>query len=260
MKFIFKVLASIYLVIIFTIISLFTLIFFRDSRERLDRISKNTALFSPILLWIMGIRIKIKDHDRGRFLSNKTLIVANHISYVDVFILAAVRPMLFISSVELSRKIFIGHVSKLGGTLFVERRKNTNLRQEIEKIASVLSYGFVVALFPEARTSDGKGVLPFKGALFEAAIKSRTDVTPVCIRYPSIDGQPFSINNKDLVIYHGGVKFFPHIISLFKYHNIEAEVEFFPRISTAGKRRKDVVAQSYGLIEKSYLDNLKWLK
>ncbi|RQD66511.1 MAG: 1-acyl-sn-glycerol-3-phosphate acyltransferase [Desulfonatronovibrio sp. MSAO_Bac4] len=253
MRFIFKVLASIYLIIIFTIISLFTLIFFRDPRSRLDRISKNTAMFSPILLWIMGICIKIKDHEQDRFLGNKTLIVANHISYVDVFILAAIRPMLFISSVELSRKIFVGHVSKLGGTLFVERRKNTNLRQEIERITSVLRDGYVVTLFPEARTSDGKGVLPFKGALFEAAIKSETDVTPVCISYPSIDGQNLSLENKDVVVFHGGVKFFPHIINLFKYHNIEAEVEFFPRISTKGKRRKDVVVQSYELIEKSYM-------
>lgn len=253
MRFIFKILASIYLVLIFTIISLFTLIFFRDSRSRLERISKNTAMFSPILLWIMGIRINIKDHDRGRFLGDKTLIVANHISYVDVFILSAVRPMLFISSVELSKQIFIGHVSRLGGTLFVERRKNTTLRQEIEKISSVLSDGFVVSLFPEARTSDGKGVLPFKSALFEAAVKSKTDVTPVCIKYPYIDGQPFSMNNKDLIVYHGGVKFFPHIINLFRYHDIQAEVEIFPRISTKGKTRKEIVSKSYKLIEHSYL-------
>ncbi|MCA1742587.1 MAG: hypothetical protein LC631_01345, partial [Desulfovibrionales bacterium] len=78
MRFIFKILASIYLIIIFTIISLFTLVFFRDTRARLERISKNTAMFSPILLWIMGIRINIKDHDQGRFLGDKTLIVANH--------------------------------------------------------------------------------------------------------------------------------------------------------------------------------------
>lgn len=252
MRLAFKLFSSIYLVIIFTIVSLITLVFYRDPKQRLDRISRNTAMFSPILLWIMDIRFKVKDHTHGRALNSGALVVANHVSYVDVFIMAALRPMLFISSVELSRKPFVGHVSRLGGTVFVERRKYTNLRKEIDNVTSVLKHDFVVTLFPEARTSEGVSVLPFKGALFEAAVKSGADVVPVCFRYLSVGGKPVTTENKDIVFYHSGHKFVPHIIKLFMYNDIEVEIELFPRISTQGKTRKQIVQQSYGLISRSY--------
>jgi lyso-ornithine lipid O-acyltransferase len=248
MRFLFKFFASIYLVIIFAVISFFTIIFFRDKKNRLERISRNTALFSPILLKIMGIQFTLRDHTRGKGLEGKSMVVGNHVSYVDVFILAAMKPMLFISSVELSKTLFVGHVSKLGGTVFVERRKYRNLRNEISNIASVLDHGFRVVLFPEAGTSDGTALLPFRPSLFEAAIKSDADIVPVCIRYLKINGQDVSRKNKDYIVFHGGVKFIPHIIQLFRHHDIEVEVNILGRISTRGKSRKELVNQVYQLI------------
>lgn len=251
-RFLVKLFASIYLVIIFTVISIFTLIFFREKKERLERISRNTALFSPILLKIMGIKFSVKDYTRGKAFTGKSLVVANHVSYVDVFVLAAIRPMVFISSVELSGKLFVGHISKLGGTVFVERRKYRNLRQEIESIASVLNHDFTVVLFPEAQTSDGTALLPFRPSLFESAIRSEADIVPVCIRYIKIDGRPLSMKNKDHIVFHGGVKFIPHIIQLFRHHDIEMEISIFDRISTRDRSRKQLVRQTRGLIEKCY--------
>ncbi|WP_157493278.1 1-acyl-sn-glycerol-3-phosphate acyltransferase [Desulfonatronovibrio magnus] len=251
MKQILKIISSIYLVIIFTIISVLTLIFYRDPKKRLDRISRNTAMFSPILLWIMGVQVRIKDHSNGRAFQGKTMVVANHLSYLDVFILAALRPTLFISSVELSRTFFMGHISKLGGTVFVERRKYTQLRQEIDKIAAVLDHGFFMGLFPEARTSDGTSVLPFKGALFEAAIRSDADVVPACFKYRRLEGKPLTAENKSIVVYHN-IKFAPHIINLFKYNKIEVDLELFDRVPTVGKTRKKLVSQTYSTVLECY--------
>jgi len=252
MRFLFKLCASIYLVIVFTVISLFTLIFFRDNKKRLERISRNTALFSPILLKIMDVKFKVIDHTRGKALADRSLMVANHVSYVDVFILAAIRPMLFISSVELAGKPFVGHISKLGGTVFVERRKYKNLRQEIGSIATVLDQGFTMVLFPEAGTSDGKALLPFRPSLFEAAVQSGVDVVPVCVKYLKIDGQPLSMQNKDYVVFHGGIRFIPHILRLFTHHGIEAEVNIFSRIPSTGKKRKELVRLTYRQIEECH--------
>lgn len=252
LRFLFKLLASIYLVIIFAVISLLTMIFYRNKRDRLERTSRNTALFSPILLRIMGVKFRVIDRTSGKGLAGKSMVVANHVSYVDVFILAAIRPMLFISSVELSNTLFVGHVSKLGGTVFVERRKHRNLRNEINNIASVLDHGFRVVLFPEAGTSDGTALLPFRPSLFEAAIKSDADIVPVCIRYLKINGQDVSRKNKDHIVFHGGVKFIPHIIQLFRHHDIEVEANIFGRISTRGKSRKELVSHVYQLILDCY--------
>lgn len=233
-------------------VSIFTLIFFRDKKKRLERISRNTALFSPLLLKIMGISFRVKDYTSGAGLARKSLVVANHVSYLDVFVLAAVRPMLFISSVELSRQFFVGQISRLGGTVFVERRKNKNLREEINNVASVLDQDFTLVLFPEATTSDGSGLLPFKPSLFEAAIKSGAEVVPVCIRYLKIDGQPLSAVNKNRVIFHGGVKLIPHILRLFRHHHVEVEVSVFDRISTRGRNRKELVRLTHQIISTCY--------
>ncbi|MFO7728744.1 MAG: lysophospholipid acyltransferase family protein [Desulfonatronovibrio sp.] len=233
-------------------VSIFTLIFFRDKKKRLERISRNTALFSPLLLKIMGISFRVRDYTSGAGLAGKSLVVANHVSYLDVFMLAAIRPMLFISSVELSRQFFVGQVSRLGGTVFVERRKNKNLREEINNIASVLDHGFTLVLFPEATTSDGSALLPFKPSLFEAAIKSGAEVVPVCIRYLKVDGQPISAVNKDRVIFHGGVRLIPHIIRLFRHHHVEVEVSVFDRIPARGRNRKELVRLTHQIISACY--------
>lgn len=252
MRFLFKLLASIYLVVIFAMVSIFTFICFRDKQKRLERVSRNTALFSPLLLKIMGIRFRVRDYTAGAGIAGKSLVVANHVSYLDVFVLAAIRPMLFISSVELSRQFFVGHVSRLGGTVFVERRKNRNLREEINNIASVLDQGFTLVLFPEATTSDGSGLLPFKPSLFEAAIKSGAEVVPVCIRYLKIDGQSISPANKDRVIFHGGVRLVPHILRLFRHHHVEVEVSVFDRIPARGRTRKELVLLTHQIISACY--------
>ncbi len=260
MRFIFKVCASIYLVIIFTVVSLLTIIFYRDKKTRLERISKNTALFSPILLKIMGISYKVNDHSPGKGLTGKTLVAANHLSYVDVFVLAAVRPMLFISSVELSGTLLVGHISRMGGTVFVERRKYRNLRGEIKSIASVLNQGFTVVLFPEATTSDGTALLPFRPSLFEAAIISQADITPVCIRYLKINGRPLNMRTKDHIVFHGGVRLIPHMIRLFSHHDIEVEINVLEKIPVSGRSRKDLVRKAQQVIEDCYLEGLDWIR
>ncbi|WP_028575119.1 lysophospholipid acyltransferase family protein [Desulfonatronovibrio hydrogenovorans] len=260
MRVVFKILASLYLVVIFFIVSMLTLIFYPKGEKRYARITKNTALFSPILLWIMGVKFRVRDFSQGDGLAGSGLLVANHVSYVDVFVLAAVRPMLFISSVELSRKFFVGHVSKLGGTVFVERRSYSFLRKEIGKVADIIKLGFLIALFPEARTSDGTGVLQFRPALFEAAVKSGADVIPVCLNYLKINGQSLSRENKDQVFFHGGVKFLPHIIRLFNNHDIEVEVSIFNRLPAKSGNRKELVRQSYQMIRDCYSQSMKMLE
>ncbi|MFW5730630.1 MAG: lysophospholipid acyltransferase family protein [Desulfonatronovibrionaceae bacterium] len=251
-----RIAASLYLVLIFAVVSLFTIIFYRNDRQRMERISRNTAMFSPVLLWIMGLKYRVVEHGTKLASQDRPLIVANHVSYLDVFILAALRPTLFISSVELSRTPFLGSMSRLGGTVFVERRKNTGLRTEIQKVASILDDGFAVALFPEARTSDGSAMLPFKGALFEAAVKAKARVIPVCIRYESLDGKPLTAENRDRIVYYGGVRFFPHILRLFRHHEIQARVDVFESLG-GDKSRKDLARESYGIINKCFTGQME---
>lgn len=132
-------------------------------------------------------------------------------------------------------------MSLIAGSLFVERRSKTGLKEKIERISELLEKGFIITLFPEGTSSNGDSVLPFKGALFSAAGKKGIDIQPVCIKYLSIDGRPVSPDNRDLVFYYGDIRFFPHLLRLFLVKRIEVSVTWLDQAKTDQKTRKDIV-------------------
>ena len=107
--------------------------------------------------------------------------MANHVSYVDILVIASRTPAVFITSVELKRTFPLGMLAWFGGSLFVERRSPAGLKQEISAIARTLQEGTSVVLFPEGTTFDGDHVRPFRSSLFTAAIRAAVPVQPVCI-------------------------------------------------------------------------------
>jgi len=100
----------------------------------------------------------------------KGLMVSNHISYIDVLVLAAIQPSLFITSVEVKNSLGLGWIVKVAGCLFVERRSRAFLGAETKEIRKAIWGGTPVVLFPEGTTSEGKDILTCRPALFQSAI------------------------------------------------------------------------------------------
>jgi len=251
----FRTLASLALACIFAFASCAVRCLALNRGKKLEYFSRCMHFFAPILLRIMGVRFRLLDHtSRGQILSGGTLLVANHLSYKDIFILAAIRPMLFISSVELSRTFFLGQMARFGGTVFVERRSRAFLHDEIQRIASLLRQNFVLTLFPEAGTSDGHKLLPFKSALFQAAIQARAVIQPVCIRYTHLDDRPVTPATLNRVVWHRTL--FPlHILKLFTHSGVRAEVHIFEAMEAVENSRKNLVHRSFELIRDCYQQN-----
>ena len=117
-----------------------------------------------------------------------TLFVCNHVSWLDILALLAVRPMRFVAKSEVRSWPMIGWMAMKTGTLFLRRNECRHLAQVKRTIESALAHGGCIATFPEATTTDGITVRPFHSGLFESAVVSGATVWPVALRYYHSDG------------------------------------------------------------------------
>jgi 1-acyl-sn-glycerol-3-phosphate acyltransferase len=122
-------------------------------------------------------------------LEGNVLVVANHISWLDIFVLNAVEPVRFVAKAELARWPVAGRLIKGVGTLFVERERRRDAHRVNGHAAQALSRGDIVAVFPEGTTTDGTGLLPFKSSLLQPIVDARGRVQPMAIRYCAPTGE-----------------------------------------------------------------------
>jgi 1-acyl-sn-glycerol-3-phosphate acyltransferase len=211
------------------------------------------SFFSAIGMKILGVTITVKNRDLLKK-NGKYLLVSNHLSYIDIFILSIIFPTLFVTSIELKKTVFLGLMAALGGSLFVERRSISDIKREIGTISGLLSDGFTICFFPEATSSNGQKVLPFKSSFIESAIKSQTAVVPLCIKYTHIDGKKVDATNSDYVYYYGDMYFFPHLARLVTCRSVNVTITFLDVLSTSAYMRKELCDISYKKISECFFD------
>lgn len=241
------------LILAFVAVATFLRILPGKSRDRLYRLTRNTAAFSRAALRLLGITFSVNRRPEYRDGEGK-LIVANHLSWLDILLLSSVTPVVFITSVELRNTIFLGLLARLAGSLFVERRTPSGLRREIESIEKLLRDGFTVMLFPEGTTSNGDNVQPFKVSLFDTAVRAHVNVLPVCLRYVAIDGQAVTPGNRDRIFYYGGARFFRHLLGVLILNSVMAEITLLDQIAAAGiPTRKEISFLAHQSISAAYV-------
>lgn len=146
--------------------------------------------------------------------STGRLVVCNHLGYLDILVLASLKPIVFITSVELRSRPLLGLLSELGGSHFVERRSPARLKGDIARIARTLVSGRDVLLFAEGTSSNGDCVQPFRTGIFKAAQMVGADVLPVAIAYTHLNNRPLSLHGRDILHWYGDMEFFPHLWDL----------------------------------------------
>jgi 1-acyl-sn-glycerol-3-phosphate acyltransferase len=142
------------------------------------------ASWSAALLDALGIEI---DADVTEVRPG-SLLVANHISWIDIYVINAVLPAAFVSKAEVRDWPLIGWLAAKHDTVFLRRGSRGHARIINEEIAGVLGSGAHVALFPEGTTTDGTHVLHFHGALLQPALNAGRPVQPVALSYWESDG------------------------------------------------------------------------
>ncbi len=201
---------------------------------------RGQALHWPLIHWwhrrvlrILGVQLRV----HGRPALGPVLMVANHVSWLDIPTIGSQAPVVFLSKAEVGQWWLVGRLARRAGTLFIERGdRRHGSAGAIRRIAASLQAGRSVILFPEATTTDGEDVRRFHARLFQAAIDAGAAVQPVALRYPGDEGVdpriPF-IDDDTLA---------DSLRRMLPARRLRAEIHFLEPIETAGSDSRDALA------------------
>ena len=139
-----------------------------------------TQRWSRAMLRCIGIQLIVKGNCA---VPGPLLMVANHMSWLDITALHAARFCRFVSKADIKKWPFIGMLASGIGTLFIERESRRDAMRVVHSMTDSLRAGDVLGVFPEGTTSDGSGLLAFHANLFQAAIAANAPVQPVALQF-----------------------------------------------------------------------------
>jgi 1-acyl-sn-glycerol-3-phosphate acyltransferase len=201
--------------------------------ERQER-DRRVGLWAGKLLRVLKIRTVLRGRPplvRGQ----GALIVANHVSWLDIHLLHSLLPARFISKAEVRGWPMIGWMAEAAGTLFLERSRKSDAARMNAVMAEHLRDGDCLALFPEGTTTDGSWLRPFYSSLFQPAVEAGAQVWPAVIRYRRPDGMPCTA-----AAYYDDVSLGSSLRGILSQTEIVAEIRFLPAIAAAGLTRRDL--------------------
>jgi len=209
-----------------------------NSQQR-ERLVRN---WSRQLLAILHIRLKV----HGALTpmpAQGVLLVANHISWADIFLINSAHPAHFISKAEVRDWPIVGWLSVVIGTFFIERTRKRDTHRLNHAIQGALKNGKLIAVFPEGTTSDGSKMRHFHTSLLQAAVACESLIQPVAIRYLHLDGR---INTAPAYI--DDMSMDDSLKRVLGEKNIQAELTFLPPISSHGKTRRELALEAEAAI------------
>ncbi len=156
------------------------------------------------------------------------LLVSNHVGYLDILVLGTVQPMVFVAKSETRAWPLFGALIRRAGTVFIRRDRVHDLRRVLGELPPPVERlpveeSVVVAFFPEATSTDGSTVLPFRPALLAPAVRRGWPVTPAWLGFTLEDGGGTAA---DEVCWWGETALAPHLLNLFSKRRIHARVVF----------------------------------
>lgn len=201
-------------------------------------------------LWAIGLDLQ----EEGEHKKDECyLYVSNHLSYVDVLIMAAQKPSCFVTSQEIRKVPVLGWLCETGGCLFVERRSRDNLKNEIGELTHALSIGLSVVIFPEATSTNGDEVIRFRQPLYTAAIESGRSVQPMCMNYLFLGSDEVTLKNRDLICWYGDMSFAPHLWKLLGFGSVTAELTYLQEMPTTPESQvKELSETSHKMVSETF--------
>lgn len=173
-------------------------------------------------------------------------VIANHVSWIDVFVLNAVAPCRFVAKSEVRRWPAIGWLSARAGTLYIARHQRSALVGANATIARHLANGERLAFFPEGTSGPQGALLPFHANLFQGIVQSQAPVLPVAIAYFDADGALSAAAE-----YIGDMSLWESIVSLLTHGPFVATVRFMPPIRSGEFDRRALAAATHLAVSQS---------
>jgi 1-acyl-sn-glycerol-3-phosphate acyltransferase len=206
------------------------LIYPRRSREAQLNMIRS---WSRRLLAILGISI----HNAGErpTPAGQSMLVANHISWLDIFVIHAHRPVRFVSKAEVKAWPLLGTLCIVTGTMFIERVKRKDAHRINAMLVDALAEGDWIGVFPEGATTDGDVVRHFHASLLQAAIDRGIPLQPLALRYIGADG-----TRSTAAPYVGEQSLGESLLLILEQVSITAEVRFLAPLPTQNHSRREL--------------------
>jgi len=197
------------------------------------------ALLAPLLLAVArqtlhrlvlraaGVRLRVVGT-----LGPDGLVVANHLSWIDVVALGAVAPVRMIAKAEVADWPVIGPLAARTGALFVDRARISGLPAVVADTAAALRAGALVGVFPEGTTWCGVAAGPFRRAPFQAALDARVPVRPVRITFTLPDGRPTTAG-----AFLGDETLADSLLRVLRLPRLDCTLTVLPPLAPTGDRR-----------------------
>jgi 1-acyl-sn-glycerol-3-phosphate acyltransferase len=177
------------------------------------------SAWARTVLRILGLRLRV----RGTPPVPPFMLVSNHLSYIDVLVLAAIARPVFIARSDVSRWPLVGRLAASVATIFVDRGLKRDLPRVAAAIEDRLGRGLGVVLFAEGTSTDGADVLPFKPSLLAPASRTGRPTHYASLSYEASDDAPPA---RLSVCWWGDMEFWPHLLGLLRIRRIDACVTF----------------------------------
>jgi 1-acyl-sn-glycerol-3-phosphate acyltransferase len=211
------------------------------AREKRKRVRvRAMTIWARGMLVALGIRRSVSGHRPGR----NVLFVANHISWIDILVLMATCPGIFLAKSDLAGWPLIGWMCRQADTMFLQRGSARALAERLSSIRKAFGQQENVFLFPEGTTTGGREVRSFFPGLFQAAIDSRVAVQPIALNY--MEGEKRS----NAAPYVDDDHFIKHYLRLLKTKSLNAQVTFLPVMNSVDQDRRRLATLSHSLISR----------
>ena len=201
-----------------------------DPDERRRRLIENGHQSAKRILRAFNVELICKQNISE---DECSLLVGNHIGFIDIVCLVALRPAVFITSLEMKNTPVLGQITDLGGCAYVDRKSRMSIQDELKDIVKVLKQGFRVVLYAESVASNGEQVLPFKKTLMTAAGLSGKPIRPFVFNFVKVNGGPVLYEHRDSVCWYGDQQFHEAIWRSLKLDSLVCEIEFLPLVEVA---------------------------
>jgi 1-acyl-sn-glycerol-3-phosphate acyltransferase len=197
--------------------------------------------WSRRLLAILNVRLHVHGRMPGGHVP--TMLVTNHVSWLDIWVIHSVSPVRFIAKSDIRSWPLLGWLVARAGTIFIQRTRRHDTARINQTIGAVLARDEHIGLFPEGTTTDGTHVLPFHASLFQPALASGARIVAAGIRYPGRDGRP-----NLAAAYTGERSLVESLRLILAQPQLRAELVFAGVVAPEGKTRRDLAGQCRELI------------
>jgi 1-acyl-sn-glycerol-3-phosphate acyltransferase len=220
---------------LFVGLSISALIFPFTNAAGRERYTKN---WSAKLVKLCGVQVSVKQAAQGTD-AQAALIVANHVSWLDIFVINSCQPCRFVAKSDIRDWPLIGWLCDKAGTIFIARGRQRDVRRIYEGLVSSIRAGERIAFFPEGTTVAQGNILPFHANLFEAAIEAKAPIQPYALRYLDATGDLHPAAD-----FTGDMTFAQSVITILKSKGMRVELIILPTIDSADAHRRELAAKA----------------